>query len=111
MAKGYIYALSTLCGAPVFFVKKKDGTLCLVVDFRVLNAVTKPDAYLILLTNKLLDRLKAVKVFTTLDMRWGYYNVRICSQQSEIIMSITRSYFWWSGHWSCEGHTWRGTPS
>ena len=58
-------------------MKKKDGTLRLVVDFRALNAITKPDAYPIPLTNELLDWLKAAKVFTTLDMRWGYYNVRI----------------------------------
>ena len=77
LAKGYIRPSSAPCGAPVFFVKKKDGTLRLVVDFRALNAVTKPDAYPIPLTNELLDRLKAAKVFTTLDMRWGYYNVRI----------------------------------
>ncbi|KAG5727064.1 hypothetical protein E4T56_gene20328 [Termitomyces sp. T112] len=77
LAKGYIRQSSAPCRAPVFFVKKKDGGLCLVVDFRAMNAVTKPDAYPIPLTNKLLDRLKAVKVFTMLDMHWGYYNVRI----------------------------------
>lgn len=77
LKKGYIRLLSAPCGAPVFFVKKKDGSLCLVVDFCALNAVTRLDTYPILLINKLLDRLKAAKVFTTLNMRWGYYNVRI----------------------------------
>lgn len=77
LAKGYIRPSKAPCGAPVFFVKKKDGTLRLVVDFRALNAITRPDSYPIPLTNELLDRLKAAKVFTTLDMRWGYYNVRI----------------------------------
>jgi hypothetical protein len=77
LAKGYIQPSKAPCGAPVFFVKKKDGSLRLVVDFRALNAVTRPDSYPIPLTNELLDRLKAAKVFTTLDMRWGYYNVRI----------------------------------
>lgn len=77
LAKGYIRPSKAPCGAPVFFVKKKDGSLRLVVDFRSLNAITRPDAYPIPLTTELLDRLKAAKVFTTLDMRWGYYNVRI----------------------------------
>lgn len=77
LAKGYIRPSKAPCGAPVFFVKKKNGSLRLVVDFRALNAITRPDAYPIPLTNELLDRLKAAKVFTTLDMRWGYYNVRV----------------------------------
>ncbi len=66
-----------LAEAPVFFVKKKDGALRLVVDFRALNSITRPDSYPIPLTSELLDRLKAAKVFTTLDMCWGYYNVCI----------------------------------
>lgn len=77
LKKGYIRPSKAPCGAPVFFVKKKDGSLRLVVDFRSLNAITRPDSYPIPLTSELLDRLKAAKVFTTLDMRWGYYNVRI----------------------------------
>lgn len=77
LAKGYIRPSHAPCGAPVFFVKKKLGGLCLVVDFRALNAITRPDSYPIPLSNELLDRLKAAKVFTTLDMRWGYYNVCI----------------------------------
>lgn len=77
LAKGYIRQSKAPCGAPVFFVKKKDGTLRLVVDYRALNRVTRKDAYPIPLTAELLDRLKAAKRFTTLDMRWGYYNVRI----------------------------------
>jgi len=77
LAKGYIRPSKAPCGAPVFFVKKKDSSLHLVVDFRALNAITKPDSYPIPLTTELLDRLKAAKVFTTLDMRWGYYNVCI----------------------------------
>lgn len=77
LAKGYIRPSKAPCGAPVFFVKKKDGSLRLVVDFRALNAITRPDSYPIPLTTELLDRLKAARVFTTLDMRWGYYNVRI----------------------------------
>ena len=55
LAKGYIYQSSTPCSTLVFFVKKKDGSLQLVVDFWVLNVVIKLDAYPIPLTNKLLD--------------------------------------------------------
>lgn len=61
----------------VFFVKKKDRLLCLMVDFSTMNMVTKLDAYPILLTNELLDRLKAAKVFMMLDMWWEYYNMRV----------------------------------
>ncbi|GAW05938.1 Retrotransposable element Tf2 155 kDa protein type 1 [Lentinula edodes] len=75
--KGYIRPSHAPLGAPVFFVKKKDGGLRLCVDFRALNAITKKDSYPIPLTADLIDRLKAANLFTTLDMRWGYHNVRI----------------------------------
>ena len=77
LAKGYIRQSKAPTGAPVFFVKKKDGSLRMVVDYRALNSVTRKDSYPIPLTAELLDRFRAAKVFTTLDMRAGYYNVRI----------------------------------
>jgi hypothetical protein len=63
--------------APVFFIKKKDGTLRLVVDYRKLNAITVKDRYPIPLTQHLLDKLASTKIFSTLNLRWGYDNIRI----------------------------------
>ena len=60
-----------------FFVKKKDGKLCPVQDYRKLNDVTIKNRYPLPLISELMDRLKDAKFFTKLDVRWGYNNVQI----------------------------------
>jgi hypothetical protein len=64
-------------GAPVFFIKKKDGKLRFVQDYRDLNAITRKNRYPLPLIDDLIHRLKDVRYFTKLDVRWGYNNVRI----------------------------------
>jgi len=63
--------------APVFFIKKKDGSLRLVQDYRVLNAVTVKNRYPLPLISELVSQLHGAKYFTKLDVRWGFNNVRI----------------------------------
>ena len=63
--------------APVFFIKKKDGSLWLVQDYRTLNAVTIKNRYLLPLISKLVSQLCGARYFTKLDVRWGFNNVRI----------------------------------
>jgi hypothetical protein len=63
--------------SPVFFIKKKDGSLRLVQDYRVLNSMTVKNRYPIPLISDLINRLRGAKYFTKLDVRWGYNNVRI----------------------------------
>ena len=63
--------------AAVFFVKKKDGSLRLVQDYRKLNAMTVKNSYPLPLISELINKLKDAKYFTKLDVRWGYNNVRI----------------------------------
>ena len=77
LAKGYIRVSKSPAAAPVFFVKKKDGTLRLVVDYRKLNAITIKNRYPLPLTQELIDQLIEASVFSKLDLRWGYNNVRI----------------------------------
>ena len=64
-------------GAPVLFIKKKDGSLRLAVDYRGLNKITKKDRYPLPLIPDLLDRLRSARVFTKLDLRGAYNLVRI----------------------------------
>jgi hypothetical protein len=64
-------------GALVFFIKKKDGKLRFIQDYRALNAITRKNWYPLPLINNLMHRLKDVRYFTKLDIRWGYNNVRI----------------------------------
>ena len=77
LTKGYIRPSKSPAAAPVFFVKKKDGSLRLVVDYRKLNSITVKNRYPLPLTQELIDQLLEAKVFTKLDLRWGYNNVRI----------------------------------
>jgi hypothetical protein len=63
--------------APVFFVKKKDGTLRLVQDYRKLNAITVKNRYPLPLIEELVNKLSGARYFTKFDVRWGYNNVRL----------------------------------
>ena len=63
--------------APVFFIKKKDGSLRLVQDYRALNAVTVKNKYPLPLISELVSQLRGARYFTKLDVRWGFNNVRI----------------------------------
>jgi len=63
--------------APVFFVKKKDGGLGLVQDYRTLNAMTVKNKYPLLLIPELIAKLRGAKYFTKLDVCWGFNNVWI----------------------------------
>jgi hypothetical protein len=67
--KGWIRSSTSLVGAQIHFVKKKDRGLCLCVDYQGLNAITKKDRTLLLLIGKALDRSSKVKVYTKLDMK------------------------------------------
>jgi len=61
----------------VFFIKKKDGSLWLVQDYRILNAVTVKNRYPLPLISELVSQLHRARYFTKLDVRWGFNNVRI----------------------------------
>src|SRR5882724_7358253 len=76
LGKGFIRSSQSPGGAPVLFAKK-DGTLRLCVDFCNLNKITRKDRYPIPLVTNLLDQLGSAKVYTKLDLRAGYYNVRV----------------------------------
>jgi len=61
----------------VFFVKKKDGKLCLVQDYHALNAMTVKNKYPLPLIPELIAKLRGAKYFTKLDVRWGFNNIWI----------------------------------
>jgi len=62
---------------PVHFVEKKDGTWRMVQDYQYINQWTIKNEYSLPLIADILDRVEKRKVFTKLDLRWGYNNVRI----------------------------------
>ena len=61
--------------SPVFFIKKKDGSLRLVQDYQALNAVTVKNKYPLPLISKLITQLQGAKYFTKLDVHWGFNNI------------------------------------
>ena len=77
LASGRIRLSKSPMASPFFFIKKKDGTLRPVQDYRKLNDMTIKDRYSLLLIQELLDKLKGARLFTKLDIHWGYNNVRI----------------------------------
>ncbi len=63
--------------SPFFFIKKKDGTLRPVQDYRKLNEMTIKNCYPLPLISELINKLRGAKYFTKLNVRFGYNNVRI----------------------------------
>jgi Reverse transcriptase (RNA-dependent DNA polymerase) len=63
--------------SPVFFIKKKDGSLRLVQDYRMLNAMTVKNRYPLPIISELIAQLQGAKYFTKLNVRWGFNNVQI----------------------------------
>ncbi|KAF8750792.1 hypothetical protein RHS01_08847 [Rhizoctonia solani] len=74
---GKIRPSKSFISSPVMFVPKKDGSRQLVVDYRCLNNRTKKNVYPLPRPNDLMAQLRGAKVFTKLDLRWGYNNVRV----------------------------------
>jgi hypothetical protein len=70
LAAGRIRQSKSPLGALVFFIKKKDGKLHFVQDYRALNAITRKNRYPLSLIDDLIHRLKGVRYFTKLDVRW-----------------------------------------
>ena len=63
--------------APVLFVKKKDGTFRLCIDYHQLNKVTVKNKYSLPWIDDLFDQLKGARVFSKIDLRLGYHQLRI----------------------------------
>jgi len=77
LTNGFIRSTSSPHGAPVLFVKKKDGSLRLCVDFCGLNKITKKDRYPLPLISDLLDSPRKARIYTKIDLRHTYHLVRI----------------------------------
>jgi len=77
LTNGFICSTLSPYGAPVLFVKKKDRSLQLCVDFHGLNRITKKDRYPLPLISDLLDSPRKACIYTKIDLRHAYHLVRI----------------------------------
>ncbi|XP_075486275.1 uncharacterized protein LOC142525874 [Primulina tabacum] len=75
--KGFIRPSSSPWGAPVLFVKKKDGSLRLCIDYRELNKVTVKNKYPLPRIIDLFDQLQGAAIFSKIDLRSGYHQLKV----------------------------------
>lgn len=89
--KGFIRPSFSPWGAPVLFVKKKDGSLRLCIDYRQLNQATVKNRYPLPRIDDLFDQLQSARVFSRIDLRSGYYQLRI--RESDVEKTAFRTLY------------------
>eukprot|EP00253_Pinus_taeda_P035941 PITA_35941 len=92
--KNYICPSVSPWGAPVLLVKKKDGTLCMCIDYRQLNKLMIKNKYPLPRIDELFNQVKGAKVFSKTDLRSGYHQIRI--KEEDIAKTAFRTRY---GHY------------
>ena len=82
LSKGFIRSSISPWGTPVLFVKKKYGSLRLCIDYRQLNRVTIRNQYPLPRIDELFDQLQGSRVYSKIDLRSGYHQLRV--QESDV---------------------------
>jgi hypothetical protein len=85
-AKGYIKPSKSPYGAPILFVHKKDGTLKMCEDYKTLNKVIVKNRYPLPWINDLFDQLSGAKMFSRIDLRFMYYQIRIAERMKKRLL-------------------------
>ena len=94
LRKGYIRLLKSLQMVLVFFVGNKDGKKRMVHDYRYLNKWIVKNNYPLPLISDVLENIGTKKVFTKMDLRWGYNNVRIKKgNEWKVAFTIPEGFF------------------
>ncbi|KAE8667313.1 Kinesin-3 [Hibiscus syriacus] len=92
--RGFIRPSVSPWGAPVLFVKKKDGTLRLCIDYRKLNKLTVKNKYPLPRIDDLFDQFRGASIFSKIDLRYGYYQLKV--KDSDIPKTAFRTRY---GHY------------
>nr|GEX14514.1 hypothetical protein [Tanacetum cinerariifolium] len=96
--KGFIRPSSSPWGAPVLFVKKKDGSFWMCIDYRELNKLTVKNRYPLLRIDDLFDQLQGSSVYSKIDLRSGYHQLRV--REKDIPKTAFRTHY---GHYEFQG--------
>ena len=94
LSKGFIRLSISPWGAPVLFVKKKDGSLGLCLDYRQLNRVTIRNQYPLPRIDELINQLQGSQVYSKIDLRSGYHQLRV--QENDVPKTAFRTRY---GHY------------
>ncbi|GJY09441.1 putative reverse transcriptase domain-containing protein [Tanacetum coccineum] len=92
--KGFILSSSSSWEAPILFVKKKDGSMRMCVDYHELNKVTVKNMYPLPMINDLFDQLQGAKYFSKIDLRSGYHQLKV--REEDILKMAFRTRY---GHY------------
>nr|GFA83748.1 putative reverse transcriptase domain-containing protein [Tanacetum cinerariifolium] len=87
--KGFIHPSSSPWGAPVLFVKKKDESFCMCIDYRELNKLTVKNRYPLPRIEDLFDQLQGSNVYSKIDLRSGYHQLRI--READFLITAFRT--------------------
>ena len=94
--RGFIRPSTSPFGAPVMFIRKKDGKLRLCVDYRALNAISIKNKYPLPHIEELMERVRGATIFSKIDLNSGYWQVRVNEADVEKTAFRTRyGHFEW----------------
>ncbi|GJT17692.1 putative nucleotidyltransferase, ribonuclease H [Tanacetum coccineum] len=89
--KGFIRPSSSPWGAPALFVKKKDGSFRMCIDYRELNKLTVKNRYPLPRIDDLFDQLQGSQFFSKIDLRFGYHQLRV--HEDDILKTVFRTHY------------------
>ncbi|KAI3779464.1 hypothetical protein L2E82_09184 [Cichorium intybus] len=89
--RGFIRPSTSPWGAPILFVKKKDGSMRMCIDYRELNKITVKNKYPLPRIDDLFDQLQGASYFSKIDLRSGYHQLKI--RESDVPKTAFRTRY------------------